>query len=951
MRRSRALATFVASLSIIAIVSLAARAEPAAPGWPQAHSDLPADPSITFGSLPNGMRYLIKPDATPPGAISLWLIVDTGSLEETDSQAGIAHFLEHVVFRGSKHFPDGEALKTLQGAGVSRGVDFNAFTADNATRFWVDLPRNDDASVDKALLVFRDIAGDALIDPKAVDSERAIVLAEAHQGDTALKHALDARQSDLLGPDLARAVSPIGKDSVIEAATADQLRAFYRGWYRPARTTLVIVGDVKPAAIESKIRALFEDWQNNSPLPVAPTYTLPASTGPHFKVFSEAGAGNLIAFSWAMAHDRTPDTRARDRRDLARILGTAILNRRLSRKVEGETAPFQAPEGIVFLRDHGDDMTILFATPVLGRVADGVRALHGAYADVLRDGVRSDELDLAIRSTRLSLQTAAASGSSIPSRALAQQFVLSISNDDVISSPQAQLELFEDIVKTLSTEEVTATLRAYLSDKGPAVFVSGPGPIEGGVGALSSAFAEPQAPQAAVQAPAPQSAWPYTDFGAPGQVVSRNEVADLGITQVTFANGVRATIKRTQFRAGQIVILARFGRGRLGLAKDHKTPGWALAPTLISGGLARIGRDALTDAATGKAVSLRLDFFDNAFALLGGTRPQDYLFELQLLTAQLTDPGWRPDLFSQVKTAMLEQLAGASTSPTYVLNLRLPEATHNFDPRWQVPTPDEVRSTKLEDVRAVFDKAFGNSSLEVTVVGDIPVDDAIKGLQETFGALPRHFPMPASLEGDERLPPADQKPTVLTHKGNRDRALAAIGWQTIGFYPNLRIPHTLRVLELVLNDRALEALRTQMGITYQPVSSTFASEGTPTFGYLGIAAETPLAKVPDFYATIAKIAADLRTNGVTAEELARLRDPHVQDLLRNRQTNEYWAGALSGSQDDPRKLDFIRSLIPDMQSITPEDLLNAARTYLVDDRAFRLVIVPEGQSGSILTMR
>jgi zinc protease len=944
----RALATFAATLPLIAIVWFAADAAPSAPDWPQSHSDLSADPSITFGVLPNGMRYLIRHNESPPGAVSLWFAVSVGSLQQADDETGVAHFLEHMAFRGSKNFADGEALKVLQSVGVSLGVDANASTVDSGTAFFVTLPRNDQTSLDKAMLFFRDVASHENIDEQAVESERAVVMAEERQKATARWRGWRARMAAVDGAQLARGLDPGGTDSDVQKITAEELRAFYRAWYRPERATLFIVGDVDPKSLAKMVGKAFGDWRDASPAPVVRSFAPPILGAPIFTTFSEPGAANEVDFSWATPHDDTLDTRARERRDLVRLLGLMVLNQRFFHLANQKDGPFVGAAA-TFLRNPGADMTLIGATLRPGGALRATRAMHGVYADLLRDGVKPDELDRAVRTARVQLQGAAVAASSTPTTSLVGQYVGASSHEDVLVSPQTQLELFEEFVKTLRTDEVTTALRVLLTEQGPAVFVSSPTPIEGGEAVVASAFAAPPDETEAEQLLA-HATWPYASFGPNGEIASRADIADLDATQVTFANGVHATIKHTGFVAGQVIVLVRFGKGRLGLPKARQTPVWALPLTLLGGGLARIDNESLSDVTAGRNVGIAsLDVLDNAFVLRGATRPEDYTFELQLLAAQLTDPGWRPEGVQRGQSFLAESLTRTYASPSAVLGLQLPQVMHDGDPRWHAPVTEDVHAARLEDIEALLRAALADSAIEVTVVGDISVDDAVKGLQSTFGALPQHFAGPVTVVGDERLPVPGGKPTVLTHKGDASRALAAIAWPTVGMFPDMQTPRTLRVLELIMAQRALDSLRTQAGMTYSPSTSTYSSEATPGYGYVGIAAEIPLARIPDFYRVVAQMTADLRAKEVTVDELGRARDPRVQDLARALQTNGYWAGYLSGSQGDPRKLDLLRSMIPDMQRVTPADVLQAAQTYLTDEKAMKLVIVPEGQSGSVTT--
>ena len=214
---SRWMLAAFAALFLVAAPALS-QTPPSQP-WPQAASDLPADVSVRFGTLPNGMRYAIKRNATPKGAVSLRFRIGAGSLMEKDDEQGIAHVLEHMAFRGSAHVPDGDMVKKLQSLGLTFGADTNAFTAATQTVYSFDMPKNDTASVDTALMLMREIAGELNISQAALDTERNVVLAEAHVNDVPVTHLQKSDWAFLYGDRAASALMPIRPSSPPRPAT------------------------------------------------------------------------------------------------------------------------------------------------------------------------------------------------------------------------------------------------------------------------------------------------------------------------------------------------------------------------------------------------------------------------------------------------------------------------------------------------------------------------------------------------------------------------------------------------------------------------------------------------------------------------------------------------------------------------------------------------------------
>lgn len=263
------------ALTALAVLCLAAPAT-GAPAqektWPQLHSDLPADPAVRFGTLPNGMRYAVMRNASPARQASLRFRIGSGSLEETDAEQGLAHFLEHMSFKGSTHVPPGEEVKILQRKGLAFGPDTNASTGWDETVFMLDLPETDADTIDTGLMLMRETAGELLISPAALEPERGVVLSEERLRDTPDYRANVAQIDFLLEGQLAPKRFPIGKVDIVQHAPASLLREFYHANYRPDRATLIAVGDFDPAAMEQKIKARFSDWQPVGPETAPPIW-------------------------------------------------------------------------------------------------------------------------------------------------------------------------------------------------------------------------------------------------------------------------------------------------------------------------------------------------------------------------------------------------------------------------------------------------------------------------------------------------------------------------------------------------------------------------------------------------------------------------------------------------------------------------------------------------------
>jgi zinc protease len=906
--------------------------------WAQSRSDLKADPAVLFGTLPNGMRYAIMKNATPAGQAALRLRIGSGSLQESDAQQGLAHFLEHMAFKGSTRVPEGEMVKILQRKGLAFGADTNASTGWTQTVYRLDLPAADSGSLDTGFMLLREIAGELTLSAKAMESERGVVMSEERLRDTPQFRAYVARLAMLLDGQLAARRVPIGKMDVIRNAPASLVADYYRANYRPDRAALLMVGDFDPASAEDKIKAVFNDWQPAGPAAREPDLGQAKPRGLTSKLVELPGSETRLEISWMHAYDDAPDTQAKRRSDLIDALGLAVLRRRLSKLAQSEAPPFlNASTGFGNLLRSAKAASVT-AVSAPGGWQRALAAIEQEQRRIVQYGVREDELSREIIEYRTRVEQAAAGAATRLTKDLASLLVESVDQNKVFTSPADSLVRFERFVKDLSAAEVNAALVRIFEGKGPLVLMSAPAPVEGGDGALAAEYTKSH--EVPVTAPAADAAihWPYKSFGPPGAVAQQTEIAGLGAVSVHFANGVRLTVKPTQFHAGEVLVNVRTGNGRLDLPKD--APVW-LAQAFAAGGLKAISEQDLERALAPNLYSAQFSVSDDAFVLDGRTRPQDLGVQLQVLAAYLTDPAYRPEAIERVRAQELARLAQMDATPAGVDARDRERLLHAGDGRWGQPDRKELETAKAGGLKAMLEGPLAAGAVEVTMVGDISVDAAVSAVAATFGALPQR---PASRTPDEAsiigFPAPPAAPLERTHKGRADASVADVAWPIGGFFADVSRSLTLVLAADVLRNRLVERIRIAEGATYSPQSGVQLSYAFPNYGYAWCRVETPPDKIARFYANVMQITADLGTNGVTSDELARAKAPVIEGLKKAQLSNEYWLQALSGGQADPRKLELARMRMSGYEKVTAEDIKRVMAVYFTEGRAWRLVVLP-----------
>ena len=335
-------------ITLLALLCLHAPLHALAPAWPQEGSDLKPDPKARFGRLENGFRYVILPNDEPPGRASLRLYMDVGSLMEADDQQGMAHFLEHMAFNGTKGYPESEDMvEYFQHLGMSFGGDTNAHTSFRETVYQLEIPKVDEKYFSDAIKLFRDYLDGMLLREKEIDKERGIILSEKLSRDSVDYRTMLAGFKFAMPDALISGRMPIGQENTIKKMTPKRFVDFYETYYTPQRAIVVVVGDVKdPAMVEKMIQASFKDAKprrDQSPDPDMGKVT--AGRGLIAKLHSEKDApATDISIELQRPSKKQPDTTARRRELMVRDLADLMLNTRFSKLAKAEGSPIMSGE-------------------------------------------------------------------------------------------------------------------------------------------------------------------------------------------------------------------------------------------------------------------------------------------------------------------------------------------------------------------------------------------------------------------------------------------------------------------------------------------------------------------------------------------------------------------------------------------------------------------------------
>ena len=919
-------------------------AEAPAKTWPQEQSDIPADPKAVFGKLPNGMRYLIYPNAEPPGRVSLRLHIAAGSLMEAEDQRGLAHFLEHMVFNGSKNFTPDELIPRMQRLGIAFGAHVNAYTSFDETVYMLDLPDISTETMDLGFTVMRDFGDGAKLDPAEIDKERGVILSEKTSRDSVSYRLMEQQFEELLPDSLVTKRFPIGTEDVISKAPRERFLDFYTRYYTPERMTFVVVGDVKPADIEARIKDSFSSLTNpREPGKNPPLGEIPAVEGIKPAIFSdkEVPATELSLVS-VRPFSPVADTSTRRLSLLPLGIAHAAIGRRFERiaKENGSAiAKGSASRDELF---NYAELGSFDVTVTDDRWQEALPILEKEYRRALEYGFTDAEIAEAKANILNSYQQAVKTAPTRKSEGLATSIARSLNEGTVFSTPETNLEIIGKGLENITPETCHAAFRDFWADRGLHLVLTTKVEPDDARETLRSIYEESRSEK--VEAPEQKAvvAFGYTDFGPAGTVKTRRDVKDLDLTQAMLSNGVRLNFKKTDFEKGSIRLLARIGSGKLTQPKDMPGLDFFASSVFDAGGLGKHSVDDLQQILAGKNVGTGFAVADDVFTLSGRTTPEDLELQLQLMCAQLTDPGYREEAMAQFKKAIpmiFQQLKHSPAGAQAAMDAWL----HGGDSRFAVPDEAKLSSYTLEDARKWLTPALTRGYLELSIVGDFDESTMLPLVLKTFGALgPRETEKPA-LPGPRKVTvpkaPAEQ---TFTYESKIPQGTAMVVWKTEGLRGNTKLFRRLNLLGEILTDRLRKEIREKLGAAYSPNAGANGSEGLEGFGFLAAECAGKAEDTKRLADIAAELAAALADKGTNDDELERARKPLQAQLEKSKRDNTYWLGTvLAQSQEDKERLDLIRGRDADYAGITKKDLDAVAKKYLTEKNALKVLIYPE----------
>ena len=916
------------------------------PQWPHDHSDLKPDPAVKFGRFDNGFRYVLMENNEPKDRVSLHLNVQSGSLHERENEQGLAHFLEHMLFNGSTHFPPGSLISYFQSIGMQLGPDANARTGFIDTIYDILLPAGDEKTIGQGLLVIEDYAQGALLLPEELESERKVVLAEMKNRDSAgYRTFVSTLQFEFPDAQISKRL-PIGKENVIKAMDQSLLKSFYDARYRPDNMILVMVGHFDMKTAERLIAKRFSKMEARRPKLPAPDFGHIHHEGVKALYHYEKEEGNTTV-TIEKIEETAPqhDSFELQKRLLIQRLADRIVGYRLDDLLRQKDAPFTTATirsgefvgNVNFAEISADcdpknwEKTLL----ALGRV------LHQALAY----GFTKSEVERVKKEKLADLENAVKIASTRNSKMLARHMIHALNRDRVVLSPDQEKELFFPVIEKLTAKDLLNAFKKSWAPDHRLILVTGNAVIDEtndpAASKIVSLYNRSQAQPIMAPEEKDIASFPYLPTPKKAATIVSNVFhPDTKVRQIDFGNGVRLNLKKTDFKANEIMMSVVLGKGKSSQPQDKAGMSHLLEGILNESGFGRLNKEDLKRALAGKESGISFEIKEDHFAIRIMSVPDEVELAFQLLYAQMADPGFKMDAYDLVMKRLKQEYDSLNHAVDGAIKLFGARFLAGGDTRFGAAEPDQLNRLSLSDVKQWITPILAHSPLEINVVGDFDMDEMIKFASIYVGTLPKREKQTEAIYSDLPTFPVG-KMLHIEVDTQLPQGLVVMSFPTDDIW-DIHQTRRLSVLAEVLSERLRKQVREKLGAAYSPYAYNRPSKVYAGFGILHAFIKTAPGYVDQVVAEVQKIAENMATKGISEDELQSSLGPMLTNIKDIKRKNDYWVNTvLSGSTDHPEKLLWAQSIIDDYKSITTKDISMLAKKYLNNEKAATIIVLPE----------
>lgn len=909
-----------------------------------AKEQLPNNPDLLIGKLENGLSYVIKKHANPPGRMSLRLNISSGSINETDRQRGLAHFLEHLAFNGSKNYPPGSVVPFFESIGLTFGRHQNASTSLDRTLYMLDLPNNQAETIEKGLAFMSDVLGRLSLLEDEIDKERQIILEEKRSGLGPDQRLLEQWLPALTPGSRIGQRLPIGVEETILGGTRQDFADYYNRWYTTGNSTIVAIGDMDPQEVLALITRSFSD------IPAGPRpRDEDASVKPYSEPFAFVGSDKELTRCEVritrMGTPKGPVTNAASlREEFVTALATTAFNRRMQSKIAAGDLSFR--QGGASVGDQFGAVRWANATAT-GKSEDWKAMMSDLAAEVKRAdkfGFTQREVDDARRAQLAQWKQISLMEGSIPAAQYAFFILQPVQDEEPIMSAKQNYEYLERLLPTISTAEVTEAFRREFNLEDAAYVVLKPAdgitPTESEV--LATAH-EVMASEILAETESDRPTSLMGELPRPGKVAEMAMHPASQVHSFWLDNNVRVHYRFMDYRKEQASITVTLPGGRIEETAQTKGLSQAASIPLTKHATSKLSSTNIRDLLTGKSVNVGGFATEDAVLVTASGNPADLEAGMQVIHLLLTDPKIEQAAFDQWKQAQAQSIESRKTQPTGVFSEVLPEAIYpKGDARFFPLDRAELDAITIENAQKWLTTLVSRAPIEVAVVGDIDKDKAMELVTRYLGSLPKRERISDQTLASARALQRPAGPREASRSFATETKQAFV-WE--GFYgadaKNVRDTRLMDMAARILSSRMIKRVREEEQLVYSIRATSAPAVSYPGFGRFSAGAPTEPAKTARLKVVLREMMDEFAKNGPTEEEVATAKGQVANTLDENMKEPAFWTGQLSDMTYRDAKLDDVMNAPEMHQGFTRDEIHQTFRKYYESSGPISVLVTPE----------
>ncbi len=913
---------------------------------------LPADPAVRKGVLENGLTYYIRHNEKPKGMAEFYILHDVGAIQEGDNQQGLAHFLEHMAFNGTKNYPGKSLIEYLEKIGVKFGANLNAGTSWDYTQYYMtDVPVARESVVDSTLMILHDWSHFITLDPKEIDSERGVIKEELRTRDGAQWRSQIAMIKAIGKGTLYEHRNLIGYLEGLEGFDHSDLRAFYNKWYRPDYQTVVVVGDIDVDKVEQKIKTIMAD------IPAAAAdaakkdvIVVPDNDEPIVSVYADPEmqqSSLMIMYKSQAMPKEMNNTMLYELTNILKSYITEMINERLSDIARKPDAPFvqavfepASSFGIVPTLEVSVGQVVTQD----GKIMDGYKALLTEMERMRRHGFTEGEWERAKNNILADIELGYNSREDRRHSYFANRYIDNFRMGTPIYDFETEYQLDKQLVEMISCEMVNATVKQMYEPLKNVVIVAN-SPVKDGVAVPTEAELV-----GALKAAVAADVEPFKDNVVKEPLISDESVLkgskvvksvkdeSLGFTEWTLANGIKVVIKQTPYQADNIGVEAISDGGAAVFSDAEYNSAQLLGSVMSMSGISKFSASDLRKQLSGKTASAGLGVSAYEHVVTASAALKDVETMFQLLYLEFTAPRFSEDDFTTLMNRYNSMLANQTSNPDFIFSQNVQKTLYSDNYRRQQLTPELLQTIKLEHMPAIHKRLYSNAAdFRFTFIGNMSEEQLKPFVEKYIGSLPTAS-QPTNVYTDDNVDYA-KGGVVNDFRTKMEQPKVSVFFAYTGdMAATMKNKLVATYLTTALDNRYLKSIREEKGGTYGVGVSAALLPRTKEYA-LQVQFDTNEQMADELMAIVVAELEKIAKEGPLKEDMDKTREYENKNYTKSIEQNSWWSNAILYKYR--YGIDYVKEYLDAVNSVTAADVQALAQQILKDGNLVKVVMRPE----------